>query len=91
MSRIAQLEKLLEVDPADADVLYMLAQEHAKRGAHGAAVEWYDRCIAAEPTYAYAYFHKARAQEASGDLSSARATLRAGMPSPRSSATDRCA
>lgn len=81
MSRLAQLEKLLAADPTDADVLYMVAQEHAKAGDHGKAVEWYDRCLAASPTYHYAYFHKARSQEAMGDLAAAAGTVAAGLES----------
>lgn len=79
VSRLAQLQKLLAADPADADVLYMLAQEHAKAGEHIAAIGWYDRCLSAAPAYHYAYFHKGKAQEAAGDIPAARATLSAGL------------
>lgn len=71
MSRIDQLHRLHEADPQDADVLYMLAQEHAKEGGHDEAVEWYDRCIEAKPDYLYAYFHKARSLQAAGDAEAA--------------------
>ncbi|HVZ94714.1 MAG TPA: CDC27 family protein [Phycisphaerales bacterium] len=79
MSRIAQLEKLHAADPRDADVLYMLAQENAKLGDARAAVEWYDRCIATDPEYHYAYYHKARSQEVLGEHPQAIETLRAGL------------
>lgn len=79
MSRLAQLQKLFAADPSDADVMYMLAQEHAKAGDHGAAVEWYDRCLSANPDYHYAYFHKAKSLESSGDAPAAAAVLRAGV------------
>lgn len=78
MSRLAQLEKLLAADPADADVLYMLAQEHAKAGDHAAALAWYDKCLAVSPAYHYAYFHKAKSLEAMGDIAGAVDVLRAG-------------
>ena len=78
MSRLDQLKKLHAADPADADVMYMLAQEHAKAGDHAGAVGWYDRCLLASPAYHYAYFHKAKSQQASGDLGGALATLREG-------------
>lgn len=84
MSRLQQLMKLHEVDPADADVTYMLAQEHAKADHHAEAVEWFDRCIATDPTYCYAYFHKARALEAMGRVGDAREALRAGVRAARS-------
>lgn len=78
MSRLAQLEKLLAADPADADVMYMLAQEHAKAGDFAAAIGWYDRCLTASPAYHYAFFHKAKAQESLGDVGAALTTLREG-------------
>ncbi len=79
MSRVQQLMKLYEVDPADADVPYMLAQEHAKRDEHDDAVVWFDRCLALDALYCYAYFHKARSLEELGRLGDARETLLMGM------------
>lgn len=79
MPSIEQLEKLLAADPADAFVLYGLAQEHAKRGDTARAVEFYDRCLAVDPEYCYAYFHKAKALEAAGRAFDAVTTLRAGI------------
>ncbi len=63
MSRLDQLMKLREADPADADVPYMIAQEHAKTGDHAEAVRWYDACLACDDAYLYAYFHKATSLE----------------------------
>lgn len=79
MSRLAQLEKLRAADPADPDVAYMIAQEHAKLGDVPAAVYWYDTCLALNGSYHYAYFHKAKALESAGDVSGALATLDAGL------------
>ena len=86
MPSIAQLEKMLAADPRDAFVLYGLAQEHAKAGGeagHGAAVEYYDRCLAVDPAYCYAYFHKARSLVALGLVSRAVATVQAGIAAAR--------
>ena len=79
MPSLEQLEKLLAVDPEDAFVLYGLAQEHARLGNLTRAVEFYDQCLKADPAYCYAYFHKARAQQAQGQVDAAAATLRAGF------------
>ncbi|MFM9996858.1 MAG: tetratricopeptide repeat protein [Phycisphaerales bacterium] len=79
MSRVAQLEKMLAAEPNDPFALYGLAQEHAKAGALARAVESYDRCLAADPSYHYAYFHKARAQEAMGRADDAIGTLKTGI------------
>ncbi len=78
MSRLQKLMSLFETDPADAEIPYMIAQEHSRAGHHGAAVEWYDRCLALEPEHHYAYFHKARSLDALGRLDEARAALREG-------------
>ena len=82
MPSIAQLEKMLAADPGDAFILYGLAQEHAKVGGaagHGKAVEFYDRCLAADPAYCYAYFHKARSLAAMEKTAEAVQTVRAGI------------
>lgn len=78
MSRVPQLMKLHAADPADADVLYMLAQEYARAGDRAQAQVWYDRCLSADADYLYAYFHKSRSQQADGDRTGALATARAG-------------
>ncbi|MFA6045099.1 MAG: hypothetical protein WC718_08955 [Phycisphaerales bacterium] len=79
MPSIAQLEKLLAIDPSDPFVLYGLAQEHAKAKDFAAACAMYDRCLAADAGYCYAYYHKAKAQQAAGDEVAAIATLRTGL------------
>jgi len=79
MSRIEELQRLYDADPQDADVLYMLAQEHEKLGDHRAAVSWYDRCLGVQPDYLYAYFHKAKSQESDEESAAALETARAGL------------
>lgn len=79
MPSIDQLQKLLAADPNDPFILYGLAQEYAKLNDHAQAVEFYDRCLAADPAYCYAYYHKARTQFAAGQDAIARATILAGM------------
>ena len=81
--RLAQLMRMLESDPADAFCLYGIAQEHAKAGRHEDAVGWYDRTLAADPAYCYAYFHKARSLEELGRIDEACAALRAGIERAR--------
>ena len=79
MPSIEQLQKLLALDPNDAFVLYGLAIEHAKRAETEKAVAFFDRCLAADPHYCYAYYHKARTLESAGRKDEALATLRAGL------------
>lgn len=79
MPSIEQLTRLLEAEPNDPFLLYGIAQEHLKNGDHDAAVEWFDRTIAADPKHAYAYFHKARAHEAADRREQAIESIRAGI------------
>lgn len=83
MPSIEHLESLLAASPQDPFLLYALAQEHAKHGRHDAAIGFYDRCLSADPAYCYAYFHKARSQEALGQIDHAVETLRAGIQAAR--------
>jgi len=85
MDRLQQLLAMLEKEPGDAFCLYGVAQEHARADRHDEALGWYDRTIAADPGYCYAYFHKARSLEALGRVPEAIATLRAGAAE-----ADRC-
>lgn len=86
MSRLSQLEKLHADDPADADVVYMIAHEHAKAGNAPLAVHWYDRCLAMDEKYHYAYFHKARTQQLAGEIDNARRTAQTGLERARKDA-----
>jgi len=79
MSRIEQLRTMLEKSPDDADLRYMLAQEHAKADDHDAAIEQYDACIARDADYLYAYFHKASSLQSAGRLPEAKQTLEIGL------------
>ena len=79
MSRIEKLRQMLDADPKDAFVLYGIAQEHAKTGDHAGAVGYYDRCLAADPNYTYAYYHKAVSQIESGQREQAVETIKTGL------------
>jgi tetratricopeptide (TPR) repeat protein len=87
--RIVQLMKLLETDPEDPFCLYSLAFEHQKVGNLGAAVEFYERALAADADYFYAYYHKAKALEEMGDVAGAKATLELGLRRARASGDEK--
>lgn len=78
MPSIEQLQKLLAAEPNDPFMLYGLAQEYAKAGQTERAIEHYDKCLAADPGYCYAYYHKAKALEDAGRVGEAAAILKAG-------------
>jgi len=77
--RLSQLRNLLEQDPHDAFCMYGIAMEYSKTGDHLEAIAWFDRTIEVEPDYCYAWYHKARVQEQSGDTNGARKTLDDGI------------
>lgn len=79
MPSLDQLHKLLALDPADPFVLYGIAQEHARIGQFSEAIEWYARCLTADPQYCYAYFHMARALQSKGDTTAAVDVLSRGL------------
>lgn len=79
MPSIAQLEKLLDPASPDPFILYGLAQEYAKLGDHARAVEFFDRCLAADAAYCYAYYHKARVLLAANRRPEAAETIRRGI------------
>jgi len=79
MPTLAQLERLLQADPNDPFVLYGIAQEHTKGGDYARAVEFFDKCLAADPAYCYAFYHKARALDAAGSRNEAIETAKQGV------------
>jgi tetratricopeptide (TPR) repeat protein len=60
VNRLDKLLQILAAEPGDAFTLYGVAQEYAKQDDLAKAVSYYDQCLAADPAYCYAYYHKAR-------------------------------
>ncbi len=77
--RLSQLRNLLESDPHDGFCMYGIAMEHAKTGSHTEAIAWFDKTIETDPSYCYAFYHKARCQFAAGDVQNATDTLDEGI------------
>lgn len=83
MPLLEELRQLLAREPNDPFLLYALAQEHARRGEHDLAVEFYDRCLTVDPHYCYAYFHKARSLQSLEQHAQACQVLEAGIAAAR--------
>ncbi len=64
--RLDKLLKMIQTEPDDAFCLYAIAQEYGQLGELDTAISYYDRVIASDPHYHYAYFHKAKAMEKIG-------------------------
>ncbi len=91
MSRVDKLLRLYRTDPCDADVPYMIAQEHARAGDHTHAIQWYDTCLKMEPAYHYAYYHKAKSLEALERAGDAMSVLRDGLTRAKSAGDSKAA
>ncbi len=81
--RLETLMAALAGEPDDPFLLYGIAHEHAKRGNAPEAVAFFDRCLSKDPHYCYAYFHKARVLEDSGDVAGATEVARRGIEAAR--------
>jgi tetratricopeptide (TPR) repeat protein len=89
--RLTQLHELLETDPQDADLLYMIALEHAKAGALDEALAWLDRTLGRNAHYHYAYFQKAKLLAERGRDAEARQVLETGIQHAREANNDKAA
>jgi len=58
--RLTTLEKMHAADPADADLPYMIAIEHANAERFDDAITWLDKTLKLNAHYHYAYFQKAK-------------------------------
>ena len=79
MPTIAQLEKLLSLDPNDPFVHYGLGQEHANAGDHEQAIACYDKVLELDPEYLYAYFFKGQSLHDSGKAELAKVVILSGI------------
>ena len=70
---------MLEQDPKNMLALYGLAMEHKNRGDFAGAAKGFEDVIAANPTYAAAYFHGGQTYEQLGQPEQARETYEKGI------------
>ncbi|MCH7792903.1 MAG: tetratricopeptide repeat protein [Planctomycetes bacterium] len=83
MPTVAQLEDLLAESPDDPFLLYGIAQAYAKADRHEVAIRFYDRCLAIDPQYCYAYYHKAKSLDSLERQAEATGVLEAGIEQAR--------
>ena len=89
MSRLAQLQKMLEKTPGDTFLLYGLALERKKAGENQLALEYLDKVIAVDRFYNYAYYQKGQILESLGQTDAAKAAYVAGIAAARESGDDK--
>jgi tetratricopeptide (TPR) repeat protein len=77
--RIEVLKSILAQKPEDRFARYGLAMEYGKAGRHEEAVAEFERLIAEDPGYSYAYFHCGQSLEKLGRVEDARQVYRRGI------------
>ena len=77
--RMRKLQAMLQKQPDDTFLLYGLAMEYKKAGEAAKAIEHFDRVLALDPGYCYAYHQKGLVYESAGDADAARRAYRAGI------------
>jgi tetratricopeptide (TPR) repeat protein len=79
-SRKEQIEQMLQGDPNDAELRYMLAMEHASLGEDPEAVRCFNELMSRCPEYAPGFHQGARALLRLGRVEEAQEVLRKGIP-----------
>ena len=79
MDKVASLNEILQLDPANAFARYGLAIEYAGRGDTDAALAEFTTCIEHNPDYVPAYQMSAQTLVKVGRVSEALERLRAGI------------
>jgi Tfp pilus assembly protein PilF len=83
MGRLEDLEKLLEQDPTNNRLQYMLAMEYLSQGKPGEAAAALRALLDRDPSYVPAYYQAGRACEQADELDAARDFYRRGIEAAR--------
>jgi tetratricopeptide (TPR) repeat protein len=78
-TRLQKIAAMLEAEPGDPDLHYMLAMEHVSLGDDAGAVRCFEKLIAIAPDYAPAYHMAGRALQRLDRAAEARAVLQKGI------------
>lgn len=81
--RLRQLQQMLDKSPRDTFLLYGIAMEHKKAGEVAPALEYFNRVIALDPGYCYAYHQRGLLHESTGDVEAAKRSYREGVEAAR--------
>ncbi len=79
MSRIKELEAMLDESPDDPFIIYALAREYGKNSATMQALLMYEYLVNSHPTYIATYYHYAKVLYEAGNRNQALALLKQGI------------
>jgi len=74
---------MLEREPSDPFLLYGVAMEHKKAGRNADAIEFFDKTIAVDSGYCYAYYQLGQTYEGLGDSARAKKAFEDGIVAAR--------
>lgn len=83
MGRLEDLQRLLEQDPANNRLQYMLGMEYLSQGRPAEAASTLRALLERNPGYVPAYYQAGRACEQAGDTGAAREFYRRGIEAAR--------
>jgi predicted Zn-dependent protease len=78
-TRLEQLQAMLQKEPSDPFLLYGIAMEYKKQNNPASAIDYFNRTLAADPSYCYAYFQSGQVHESTGDTDAARKAYQDGI------------
>ena len=91
LDRRKKLEAMLQDEPNDAELRYMLAMEHVSEGNDEPAVRCFTEIFAIAPDYPHAYHQAGRALQRLNKFEEARTVLLRGMAAARMAGDDHAA
>ena len=77
--KLKKLFSMLERQPGDAFLLYGIGMEYKKLDDLPRAIEFFNKVLAVDPGYCYAYYQRAQVQEQAGDVPAARRSYDEGI------------
>jgi tetratricopeptide (TPR) repeat protein len=77
--KLKKLFSMLERQPTDAFLLYGVGMEYKKLNDLPRAIAFFNKTLAADPGYCYAYYQRAQTQEQAGDSAAAKLSYDQGI------------
>jgi tetratricopeptide (TPR) repeat protein len=77
--KLTKLFAMLERQPTDAFLLYGIGMEYKKLDDYPRAIEFFNKTLAADPGYCYAYYQRAQTEELAGDPAAAKRSYEEGI------------
>ncbi len=77
--KLTKLFAMLQRQPSDTFLLYGVGMEYKKLGDFPRAIEFFDKTLAVDAGYCYAYYQRGQVQEMAGDVAAAKRSYQEGV------------